>query len=284
MKYPTISAYIPCFNNEKTISDVVASIRAQTLWVDDLFVVDDGSTDGSMDIAESLSVRIVDLKYNSGRGTVRARAMEEAKNEFVLSCDAQKALAPDFLYKAIQHFDDDNVAAVYGKLFESSLDNYSQRWRARHLNRQFDDIPLKHHAQLATGACLMRKTSILQVGNFNEALWHSEDVDLGERLIKNGFDIIFDPEMQYKALSRDTFWGLLKRYTRWNSGICPHPTLGQYIKQIAYCTKVMAWKDLKALDPLAALVSLACPHYQYFKARKSEKTGKTNPSEHTRKS
>lgn len=284
MKAPCVSAYIPCFNSAKTLPDVVASIRSQTMWVDDLFIIDDGSTDDTLAVAESLSVKIIPLSYNCGRGTVRARAMEEAKNEYVLSCDSQKKIAPNFLAKAIAHFEDESVAAVYGRMMEISLDTYVQRWRARHLNRQFEDIPLKHQAKLATGACLLRKSYVMDVGNFNPALRHTEDEELGERLKRSGYDVVFDPEMICLALENDTFKILLKRYVRWNSGVQPHFRWSDYFKQVSYCTKVMAWKDMKESDFMAALVSLVCPHYQYYRAYFSEKTGKKHPTEHTERS
>ena len=39
---PPVSAYIPCFNNEKSVVDTIQSIRAQSVTVQQLFVIDDG--------------------------------------------------------------------------------------------------------------------------------------------------------------------------------------------------------------------------------------------------
>ena len=67
-----ISAYVPCFNNSDTLTLAVDSIRAQSVPVDEWFVVDNASTDGS---AESMEARVLRLEQNAGRGGARARAM-----------------------------------------------------------------------------------------------------------------------------------------------------------------------------------------------------------------
>ena len=92
-----VSAYIPCYNNIDTVAEAVNSIRRQKVAVGELFVIDDGSTDGSAEAVESMGVRVVRNKANFGRGVVRARAMQEARNELVVSCDAGAVLDPDFI-------------------------------------------------------------------------------------------------------------------------------------------------------------------------------------------
>ena len=79
-----LSAYVPCFNNASTIRESIESIQRQTVGIEDLFVVDDGSDDGSQQIVESMGVRLIQHSSNLGRGAVRNRAMVEAKEELVL--------------------------------------------------------------------------------------------------------------------------------------------------------------------------------------------------------
>ena len=109
-----ISAYIPCYNNIDTIAEAVNSIRRQKVAVDELFVIDDGSTDGSAEAVESMGIRVIRNEKNLGRGAVRNRAMVEAKNELVLCCDATNTLPPDFVSRLLPWFKDPKVAAVCG--------------------------------------------------------------------------------------------------------------------------------------------------------------------------
>jgi len=75
-----ISAYIPVYNNSHTLQLALRSIMRQSHPVADVFVVDDGSTDGSAEVAERLGVRVLKQPSNLGRGAARARAMEAASH------------------------------------------------------------------------------------------------------------------------------------------------------------------------------------------------------------
>src|SRR5688572_12982301 len=111
---PLVSAYIPCYNSAEHLSETVESIRSQSLPIEQIFVVDDACTDDSVKLAESFGIRVIVLPKHSGRGAVRAKAMEEADNEFVLCCDSSKRLEPGFLERALSWFDSEKVAAVFG--------------------------------------------------------------------------------------------------------------------------------------------------------------------------
>ena len=69
-----ISAYIPCWNQASTLPRAVASVRQLVPPVAELFVIDDGSTDGSAALARGLGLRVLVNAQNLGRGAVRAMA------------------------------------------------------------------------------------------------------------------------------------------------------------------------------------------------------------------
>ena len=63
------SAYVPCYNNAKTISQALSSLQRQSLPTTDLFLIDDGSIDGSAAIALELGVDVIfdpSLQVSSG--------------------------------------------------------------------------------------------------------------------------------------------------------------------------------------------------------------------------
>jgi glycosyltransferase involved in cell wall biosynthesis len=142
----SVSAYIPCHNAWPSIRDAVKSVLVQSRRPDELFVVDDGSTDG---LSEIEGVRIVRLEMNRGRGAVRKRAMQEAKFELVLGCDASLVLDPDFLSHALTWFDDKKVAAIFGWIKEAGSPTVSNRWRGRHLFRSNMERAIARDAALA---------------------------------------------------------------------------------------------------------------------------------------
>ena len=262
MKQLLVSAYVPCYNSRATVREAVKSILGQTHPADDVFVVDDGSTDRFAGVNE---VRTVWLGTNNGRGAVRARAMLEAKFDLVLACDASLVLEPDFLSLALPWFEDEKVGAVFGWVKEANLSRASNRWRGRHLFRSDITQTLSREKTLASGCFVVRRSSAETIRGFNPALRFGEDADFGDRLRAAGYTVIFDPKLYAASLVVNGVVGVLERYARWNS---PNRFgLRDYMRTISYSLKVMVAADLKAGDFPAALISLLCPHYQFWSRR-----------------
>jgi len=261
-----ISAYVPCFNNASTLASAVNSLRQQSVPINELFVIDDCSADNSCEIAQDLGVRIVRQERNSGRGAVRSRAMLEAVHDFVLSCDATNALPPDFVERALPWFESATVAAVFGRMWQEDNSTVVQRWRGRHLFKTHDQPVANRRASLATWGVLMRKSCVMNVGNFDANLRHSEDADLGERLLADGYEVVFDPLLHTIPLTSNTLPELLERYWRWYAGKDEKIGWKGYFKQVVYSLKVMARQDLQAGDLLSIPISVLSPHYQFWKS------------------
>ena len=265
-----VSAYVPCYNSSATIRDAVKSILDQTVPLDEVFVVDDGSTDGS---AEIPGVRVVRIQRNQGRGTTRARAMQEAKSDLVLGCDASLKLSPSFLENALHWFKQDRVAAVFGEVRDESVALLGNRWRNRHIFRTNRVRRVQHFSSLLTGCSIVRKSAAEAVGGFNPELLAAEDADLGDRLLRAGFDIVSDPELWASTAKNESVWEVLERYARWNRsdkfGVC------DYLRQIVFSVKVMAPEDLRANDSPAVFLSLLSPHYQLWYSQMRSKRGLT---------
>jgi glycosyltransferase involved in cell wall biosynthesis len=257
-----VSAYVPCYNAQASIRDALQSIRDQTVPAAEIFVVDDGSTDGSEEIS---GVKVIRFASNQGRGAVRARAMAEAKHELVLACDATLRLDRNFLEAALSWFADAKVGATFGWVKEAARSTAANRWRGRHLYKS--DIPKKisRQAALAAGCLVVRKSAVEQVGGFNPSLAAGEDFDLGERLLNAGFDVVFDPGLFAGSYSENSVWEVLERYSRWNAW--GRMRFRDYLRQINYARKVMVAADLRAKDFPGAFISLLSPHYQFWTRR-----------------
>lgn len=92
-----VSILIPCFNAERWVAQTLDSALAQT-WADkEIIVVDDGSSDRSLEIANSFGsqgVKVISQR-NSGPSAARNRAVSEAQGEFIQFLDADDLIAPD---------------------------------------------------------------------------------------------------------------------------------------------------------------------------------------------
>jgi glycosyltransferase involved in cell wall biosynthesis len=257
-----VSAYIPCHNAGPSIRDAVRSVLGQSRRPDEIFVVDDGSTDGFPEIE---GVRIVRLEVNRGRGAARTKAMQEAKFELVLGCDASLVLDRHFISHALPWFDDEKVAAVFGWIKEAGSPTISNRWRGRHLFQSEIARCVSREVTLASGCFVVRRSAVENVGGFNAALSSGEDAELGQRLRGAGYSVVFDPSLFASSVADNDVLEVLERYARWNT---PNGMgVREYVRQINYALKVMATADLKAGDAPAACISLLCPHYQFWTRR-----------------
>ncbi|MEX1121888.1 MAG: glycosyltransferase [Balneolales bacterium] len=257
---------MPCFNNAATVECALASLRCQTFPIDEFFVLDDCSTDGGADLLDAAGFRCLRQQSNKGRGATRNRAMVEANAELVVSCDATNRLPHDFIENLLPWFDDPRVAAVYGWIQDPHPKGASGRWRARHLFKAGHPMGIRHNSPLITYGTIIRRSAALEVGNFNTALRHTEDAELGERLLAAGFDIIFDPRVPVFCNVHNTMEEALNRYWRWYAGVGEPTSWYGYMKDIVYSAKGMAVYDISQKDLPAALISLLCAHYKFWKS------------------
>lgn len=255
MKYTIV---ITAHQAAATIAAVIAPWRQA--GAESILVIDDGSTDGTAHIAELAGARVIRCVENRGRGAARDRAMRETDTPLVVMCDSAQSPSKGFLAQALGHFSDSKVAAVFARTLQQPPRSCAERWRGRHLFKMDHPAEFNRRARLSTGLCVLRREAVEQVGGFDPKLRAGEDADLGQRLLDAGWEVIADPALQALCLQRDSVRGVLARYARWNS---PHGIRGRvWLRQLAYAVKVMARDDLRAGDPLCALLSLTAPFYQ----------------------
>lgn len=107
MEIKRISVILPVFNGEKYLRDAIESVRAQTYPVSELICVNDGSTDGTRDILQSLGIAIthIDTGVNLGIGGARNVGLEKASGEYIAFMDADDLWLPEKLKTQMQVFD-----------------------------------------------------------------------------------------------------------------------------------------------------------------------------------
>ena len=91
---PCLSVVIPCFNEEATVAEVVATVLGSP-WVDEVVVVDDGSPDDTAAVAEAAGAdRVVRLDRNRGKGAAVRAGVAVATGRTVVFTDADLAYGP----------------------------------------------------------------------------------------------------------------------------------------------------------------------------------------------
>lgn len=83
----SVSVVIPAFNEEATVGASVMAVRGHPL-VDEVIVVDDGSSDGSADAAAQAGARVIRLAANVGKASALDAGVRAARNDILLFLDA----------------------------------------------------------------------------------------------------------------------------------------------------------------------------------------------------
>ncbi len=89
-----VTCVIPAWNAERFIAAAVASVQAQTYPVDEIIVIDDGSTDATAEVVAGLSGVTMIRQANAGYGGARDSGIKAARGEFLAFIDADDLWEP----------------------------------------------------------------------------------------------------------------------------------------------------------------------------------------------
>ena len=83
----SVSVVIPAMNEAGAIAGVITGLQQGGAW-HEIIVVDDGSTDGTADIAQAAGARVIRHPYNKGNGAAVKTGIRAATGEYLLIVDA----------------------------------------------------------------------------------------------------------------------------------------------------------------------------------------------------
>lgn len=110
-----ITVVVPVLNEEARLEGTLRSLRAQTVTDFELLVVDNGSTDGSREIAARFADRVV-CEEEPGPDVARHRGFMEAHTEYLASADADSLYPPDWLAHGLRAVAQLGVVAAFGPM------------------------------------------------------------------------------------------------------------------------------------------------------------------------
>ena len=103
---PLISVIIPIYNAEKTLARCIDSLMKQSFSDFEILLIDDGSTDSSLDICQKYAAGNAGIKVlhheNAGVSVTRNCGIENASGKFLMFCDSDDYASPDWCEKLLQ--------------------------------------------------------------------------------------------------------------------------------------------------------------------------------------
>jgi len=207
---PEISVIIPVFNGEATLPTCLRAVCGSVGMQAEVIVVDDGSTDGSREVASRFPVRILALARRMGGGAARNRGAAVASAPVLGFTDADVEIAPDTLKMLLEEL---NRRPELGALFGAYTPHCPERGflsRYKNLHHHYIHLTSRRDATTFwTGCGAVRREVFWAAGGF-QGDSPVYDIDLGYRLSAASFRIALVPQIQVKHHKRYNLWSLLR--------------------------------------------------------------------------
>lgn len=126
-EYQLLSIVVPVFNERNTVGEAIRRVREAPLDIDrEIIVVDDGSSDGTIDIVKRLAdstLRFVSYPDNRGKGAAVRRGIEEARGDLIVVQDADLEYDPRDFARMLRPLQEGQAKVVFGSRFTGERRN-----------------------------------------------------------------------------------------------------------------------------------------------------------------
>jgi glycosyltransferase involved in cell wall biosynthesis len=191
---PKVTVLLAVHDGEPYVRQALESVLNQTFADFELLVVDDASTDRSVQIVESLAddrLRLLRNERNVGQVPSLNRGLLEARGEYVARMDADDVCHPSRLERQVAVLDAEPRVGLVGSWL-LLIDERGRRVGG--LREPLDDFAGYVYATLimrvyvAHSAAMYRREAVLELGGYDESTGPSEDKDLWRRLLLDRWD------------------------------------------------------------------------------------------------
>lgn len=212
-----ISVLMPVYNGEEFLCEAIESILSQSYQSFEFIIIDDGSTDGSLEIINSYAkadqrILVMENKRNIGLARSLNKGLEIAQGSYIARQDADDRSAEHRFKAQLAHAlshpeidligSDSFVIDINGEVVchNQAFSKITDRWKAL----------LERKAIFPHGSAFIKRDKLLEVGGYDERFYYSQDGELWLRLLDAGAKVhtISLPLYYYRATPKQT----LKKY------------------------------------------------------------------------
>lgn len=194
-----ISIVIPVHNYAKWLPEAIESALAQTIRCE-VIVIDDKSTDNSIEVAKRYPVTIIRNEINLGVAETRNKAIEYAEGDYIICLDADDKIAPDFAETLIKGFTSPRDSISFSPIEiinEDGLKTGELLFRGK----PAFDRQSKGQNQVPS-CCMFSKDWWRRAGGYDKRFTPAEDAELWLKIIQLGGNvrqITTVPKMYYRV-------------------------------------------------------------------------------------
>ncbi|MDD3012244.1 MAG: glycosyltransferase [Candidatus Gastranaerophilales bacterium] len=185
LENPKVTVLMPVYNSEKYLREAIKSILNQTFYDFEFLIINDGSTDKSVDIIESFNdprIRLVHNKKNLGLIASLNKGLDLCKGEYIARMDADDISLPTRLEKQVEFLDSNSDTVICSSLIKTFGDVNPSVFRYPE-NHESIKSTLLFKNSIAHPAVMMKKSAIKGL-YFDPEYKHAEDYELWVRASK----------------------------------------------------------------------------------------------------
>ena len=188
---PVVSVIIPVYNKHKYIKETINSVLLQNFTNFEIIIVDDGSTDGSLEVIRECVDARLQIFSQSNSGVERARNFGFSKSvgSYIVFLDADDIMRKDRLIKQIDLFESKEELKLLGT-WAGVVDNMGKVIGSICPPISNEALQLAHlfRNQFVSSSVMIRRNAIDHEMAFNETRGQhfAEDYDLWHRISRNG--------------------------------------------------------------------------------------------------
>ncbi|MFC9680442.1 bifunctional polysaccharide deacetylase/glycosyltransferase family 2 protein [Streptomyces sp. NPDC056948] len=218
-----VSVIVPAYNEKECIANTLNSL-AQSTHPIEIIVVDDGSTDGTAEIAESLgmpNVRVI-RQANAGKPAALNNGVRSAGYDIVVMMDGDTVFEPDTVRQLVQPFADPQVGAVAGNAKVGNRTTVIGAWQhieyvmGFNLDRRMYDL-LRCMPTIPGAIGAFRREAVLQVGGMSEDTL-AEDTDITIAMHRAGWRVVYQEHARAWTEAPGSLKQLWSQRYRWSYG------------------------------------------------------------------
>jgi len=230
---PFVSIIVPVYNEGKVIKESIKSLLQLNYSNYEIIVVNDGSTDDTSSVAQTLvglqkgkysnvKVSLIN-KPNGGKSRALNAGIDYSNAEFVLCMDGDSQLSSDTLKLGVAHFIDPSVGAVAGNVKvlnrKKMITDLQALEYVEGLNMPRSAQSFIRLVNIIPGPIgIFRKKAIVDAGWYASDTF-AEDADLTLKILAAGWKINYEPNAISFTEAPVTLNQLLKQRYRWTRGI-----------------------------------------------------------------
>lgn len=186
MSVPRVSVLLPTLNEADTVGRALESLADQTYGDFEVVVIDDGSTDGTVEVvrrheADLPALEVIERTDERGIASARNRGIEAASGELLACQDADDWSHADRLRRQVAFLDEHPEVALVGTSVHQVESEGTYRNR-RHVYENPPEEVYRAKSPFVQGSVMMRTDAVREVGGYDELFPTSEDRDLWLRM------------------------------------------------------------------------------------------------------